>query len=1712
MQPHLPTHRRPKAPRRGGAVIIVVLALLSLMIFLGVFFFEFAQEEQLAAQNYANNQFAEIVNPEVAFTESDVQLIFGADANHTMSPLYSGDGFTYSAPSGMPVYGPVGSHTSLLAHVIGRVLVNAASSPLSTPTATPTDLLPHNGPGITTTYVDVNSNGYCDPSDYVRFDMDGDGNPDAVLDPTTDPLATGPSGLPGFGINFSRAAQQDYTTDAFKQPGTGAYGALRPFRPDVDYTYPDINNIFLAYEAVVGSRRIFIPSFHRPDLLMSYRQSGFDNVFTDVQTRRLVMRPHAEHRYSDGTRRFIIQGTQALSGDRGRVIGPFPFQTDIDQDGKYNEQGYYSLDSSTGLNENYELDVDVNGDGEPDGIWMDIGLDIITLSDGRQYVPLVSYLVLDADSLINLNVHGNLDGLRINGASYTSGPFSVSNTGASPSEVNPLRVLPGDPASIQNRTDLALAQYQAAWNFGFAPNTVQTTSATSLPANSSLLPMANMEWYFLTAGREKARRITQSGGSPIWARATALEGRYGDFSLINQSTIGVVGSIPAPGSQNTDDDLDNNPNSQQRYSGGQHVSTYTLRDPRGSSTTAVHIPYGSHPVAPRGTGRDVHLPITDPSFGQRRLVAGAAGSPVVWPEYPSGWEAPNAAASPALKVVEHGYPYGGTVFPTGYNSMIDEEDETDITGSSTDDNKFDVSENLRLHAATADYARLNETSRLDELAPFNMISARSAEKNRRNFTTHTFDLSELTYIPRVFYDSSSSTTFRPEVSVWSASGLSGRYAFPPDYGVSSSPSMLTDLDPMRPELRMLLASEDSNYSTGARRETTTANFLNSLGNTNVRIWRQPLNLNRLLVGFDTNGNPIFRHLTPHPDMVAASVSGTVTIPPMIHAHSSAVPFQLSSITGAGDASDVTILEWWARYDRQRLARDIYTLLYLVGAAQDIDTATGGYQTPLTTQYPPEVTREMAQFAVNYVDALDRDDVITKFEYDDDLRDGWNDPPGKYVYGVERASLTFSEVEMVQVDTDSDHTHTLHKEENANRHQYLHIELRNVSPFTVDLDKSWRLSRVARGSGTRDKSVQFQRNGSNTAKQIIPGANFLIATHDGSVQNGSGNPICSDLYADYTGGSELESILPSSNQTVPDSTATPDPQADLDLCTSLPASNPHSDYFTITAGDAGTTYTGTKLVEEPTAIGPVLFDLVLERRQNPYGITDPADTTDARGDWIEVDRIIVDSSRMGLNNGRLKLNSDDQPGVVTAFEGLNSVERRQAFDPIQISHTSGAGSGVVVNHTMAKLTSGSPQTTSSAANSALTTTQFTLWQPHFDRDLTSKYELLSIPLFGNWPLNETRTSITNTGGAAINTFYKEIQGGSQFNLAPGGTVAASGHLSGDFTAGIRFKFPNGIPGKPYQGWNAYSYQNCWYRLLDFVTVPRRADQRNENLVDTSTGGAEPSFRIPGKINLNTIRDDMILAALIDDEVHLSYGQKTIDNITQYRDWYRELLQSRDGTDYFAATAGLHGLPLPNSLISHPFRGSSDIRNNNWSTTLYDDGIENGLLRSAPRRDQANLTSNTPLGLRKAGAPYTSPTLTAPIDFSAGLWAGSPPYDTTDLTKTNPSWQGLFDAGDRDSQLLDHHTRDRILAKVANNSTSKSHVYLVWTAVGYFEAHQVPAASLPGGVATQIGARMTDLPIHRKFMVVDMSQIDSAYNSATSTFDDHRSFILYEKRLR
>ena len=616
--------------RRGGAVIIVVLALLSLMIFLGVFFFEFVQEEQLAAGNYAANPW-DVLNPDRYFDSAEKTIIVGPDATHTLGAL--------SARS-------QGAYHSMVAHTTGGLNYGTNGQ------LQPTDVLPHNGHGITTILGDTNGDGMAAPwsdansdnnfdlseGDYVLFDMDGDGVGDATLYPMDATDFPTESGLPMFAINYSPPAQLDPSADTFSQTTS-----LPAYQPDVEYTYPDINNLFLAYDTIdpTTGRRILVPSFHRPDLFSSRRQTGnFSDLYTSAGTMRLVMRPHSGNLHPDGaTYIFPNAAFQAQSGNTSRLIQPFPFTVDSDNDGTINEMGIYS--AATGGENGYDLDVDLNGDGKPDGIWIHLGHDLVDLPDGRQFVPLYSFYILDGDAQINLNTAGNMQGYFVNGAVYntpmpTPTPFSVSHTGTSASEINPMRALTGNPLLL-SASQLALAQAEHAFSFGFPVNSAQSVST-----------MANMETAFLTVGR------------PTSQTGARLTGRYGDENLVGTATY------PRPGITGYDDDLDsyltgNTPGS--RYQGGKE-RTQNLYDPRGNNGTPGTIsnlltPNAGHPIAPLGTGGNVYA-TTGMTVGQQSVVAAVPGSPVIWPQYPNGFEAFDTLGTTTTSLPPNtvAYPYG----------------------------------------------------------------------------------------------------------------------------------------------------------------------------------------------------------------------------------------------------------------------------------------------------------------------------------------------------------------------------------------------------------------------------------------------------------------------------------------------------------------------------------------------------------------------------------------------------------------------------------------------------------------------------------------------------------------------------------------------------------------------------------------------------------------------------------------------------------------------------------------------------------------------------------------------------------------------------------------------------------------------------------------------------------------------------------------------
>jgi hypothetical protein len=161
---------------------------------------------------------------------------------------------------------------------------------------------------------------------------------------------------------------------------------------NVPYTYPDLNSIFLA--AVRADGTVLLPSFYRPwtaDLPGAPPGRG---AFYDPTTGQLSpfwapdASPPPWFKYT------TLRPLPALNPG-------FPPPEDGGGDVKNLIGGPGTFRRLNGFSAEY---------WNNDSFWMDLGFPVRTLRDGRKYKPLFAALVTDLDNRVNVNVHGNTVG------------------------------------------------------------------------------------------------------------------------------------------------------------------------------------------------------------------------------------------------------------------------------------------------------------------------------------------------------------------------------------------------------------------------------------------------------------------------------------------------------------------------------------------------------------------------------------------------------------------------------------------------------------------------------------------------------------------------------------------------------------------------------------------------------------------------------------------------------------------------------------------------------------------------------------------------------------------------------------------------------------------------------------------------------------------------------------------------------------------------------------------------------------------------------------------------------------------------------------------------------------------------------------------------------------------------------------------------------
>ncbi len=1569
----------PASRRHGGAVIIMVVSLMTTLVVIGLFFYSWTQQELVSSRTFATKKPLEF-DPDPVFDFGLQQVLVSTPSTYTNSALY-------------------GSRWSLAAHIMG---------PLN-PDGSPRQAHPYSGTGITVTSTGGSS-----------FDVDYNG------DGTIDRNET------NFVVNFSPLANGG--ADLFTTTPD-----LR-FNPAAGYTYPDINSLFLSLDYVdsITGERVVKPSFALPGYFPGFT---FANWYTAGPANR-VMRPH-----DDLTDRYVTNanGENAQSGDQDRLIEPFPFPNP-------------RLGVWDGATSSYELDVDLDGDGLKESILVDLDHPMVELPNGRQVVPVYSFKITDLDGLLNTNVHGNMSDF-VRRSRVSTGEAGIyehignkstwvhsSNLGLTPSEVNPLIAMYADPSSADFiEQDNNLKGYITFPHRGMAARRFDGTSLVDPPVNRigvgsfNHLTTANLEWAMISLGRpdfnpSDLRYMATSGTDRLNG---VVPGRYGLDSgqlltgLNNEGPTPAMGRFNAPGNDRVDEDEDRNNGT---TPGGGVLYT----DP----SIGVDIPPFVHPLDFGGTGNhipDLGTPTNVASIvyrtmgvgtiGERILEAGGlTNNPMRWPSYPAqgAWQN-QGSGNPNYPTYQDAISVGA-LQKSSTDMLVDEEDErvVDLAFPDVNDARFPPSEIAAMHLSESDWSGTKSTSRLRALAPFNFEFNRQASKIRSQFTTESWDRLQFAFSPFPSTAGERAWEFNDN--------LDSDDRFPPQFG-TVQPSRhengaISPRDPFRPEIRRLLTIRNTGWA-----------------NQNSAFPQRKLHLNRILSddaifdtsandAFDDNSNPQYRNLVPHAIEFYDSTGTPLGTETYIN---TAIPHD-NVLDGTGlppfanISTDPFVQEWWARYDRQRLARDIYVLLYTLagndGTGTNIDPAFA--TSPVNVAIDPDVAKEMAQFAVNYVDALDRDDVITEFVYDPDLSDGWDNAPTEAVYGIESQKLSFSEVMLIETDViASDSGRTLHDDTGigGNGHRFLYMELRNLSPFDINLnDESWRIARVSTVGGNEvvDMAVEFKEDAGGTARVIPAGENFLLACHDGTVVNGSGQSIGSEFYVnidDDQSSSPLQLIYPKSNTTVqiPNNNQTPDPVVDLDL---TPRTGfPHEDFRTFGGKDASSTYTGSTLVEQTANgdSGPA-FTLLLQRRKNLRG------QGAGESDWIEVDRFTVIPNDYRQSGNRFLTThtapiSPNQSQLQAELRGMHSQERLHPYTHDRDNHPFFDDSGSDANnsernHTLRTATHPDKNRANQRWIEDFGNVEFWFWQPHFDRDFSSVIELLSIPRYGN-------RSAGSTSAAA--DYLRLINGGVIGNLTENTNHDT---LEASRVAQVRF----------------LATDQRWSRLLNFIETPPRTQ-------DVIKNDLYWQRRTPGRVNLNMIRHEHVLAGLIDDTVHHDplAARPTQDFIEPLRDWMDEFQDSRD----VRRAGGIPtGTSLPGSHQARPFR---------------------------------------PLGYVHPGSPNQSRQHTI---LRRNINNNPPDLNSLGIFEARPT----TDVG---TNTIDYHTRQRILAKVANNSTTRSHVFAMWVGIDLHEAH------INGG-NVKLGDVAGDLPRYRMFCVVDMSRIEEAYDPNRGTFD-FRKFIIHRQLL-
>lgn len=473
--------RRTRLRQRRGVALILILGMLGLLALIGVTFATFTGQARVGARNYAQSvlrpQSGELMDFALSQLIGDTNDVRSAIRGHSLArDMYGND----AANNGYVDYNPantVNGQLQFTAATLGGdgTILATTNIPIGIPAFYGYDFTRwvvkfESAPGSVSGGIETRLIGQT--FEVLVDDVSaGAGNPrvfhltppaatsamglrDGYASPDVHPIAAeagatevGESGLigevahaldntnPGVPLNVGFALDGRFLR-AFNGPGMGytsaldapGSGNLAPFANmrynggilagnnaivmagdpnalavpsmDEDYDAADVENWFLALQSADG--KVIIPSFHRPGILERANWSD-----TSAISRSKILRPRKKD---------------------GHSAQSFPDLTPSKSTGRI------------------EFDVDNDGDGLTDSVWVDLGYPAVKDSRGMLYKPMFAFMVVGLNGRIPLNTAGNLQMRNTGGGGQRH--MHTSRLGTSPSEVDPTFGLQNSPPVV----------------------------------------------------------------------------------------------------------------------------------------------------------------------------------------------------------------------------------------------------------------------------------------------------------------------------------------------------------------------------------------------------------------------------------------------------------------------------------------------------------------------------------------------------------------------------------------------------------------------------------------------------------------------------------------------------------------------------------------------------------------------------------------------------------------------------------------------------------------------------------------------------------------------------------------------------------------------------------------------------------------------------------------------------------------------------------------------------------------------------------------------------------------------------------------------------------------------------------------------------------------------------------------------------------------